>query len=78
MYMARNVALSEEAYAKLGKNKRGEESFSDVVLRLLEKKNTASWRKSVGSMRDEESVRIFDKILESRHSNTPRGPRFKW
>lgn len=36
--MAKNISLSEEAYKKLSMEKRSDESFSDVVLRLLPKR----------------------------------------
>ena len=36
--MAKNISLSEEAYKKLSLEKRPDESFSDVVLRLLPKR----------------------------------------
>ena len=36
--MAKNISLSEEAYKKLSMEKRPDESFSDVVLRLLPKR----------------------------------------
>ena len=36
--MAKNISLSEEAYKKLSLEKRPEESFSDVVIRLLPKR----------------------------------------
>lgn len=37
--MAKNISLSEEAYKKLSLEKRPNESFSDVVLRLLPKRS---------------------------------------
>ena len=33
--MEKNISLSEEAYQKLNLEKRADESFSDVILRLL-------------------------------------------
>lgn len=36
--MAKNISLSDEAYKKLSLEKRPDESFSDVVLRLLPKR----------------------------------------
>jgi predicted CopG family antitoxin len=35
MYMSKNVMLSDEAYATLLKQKKANESFSDVVKRLV-------------------------------------------
>lgn len=38
-HMAKNISLSDEAYKKLSLEKRADESFSDVVLRLLPKRS---------------------------------------
>ncbi|MHA1989644.1 MAG: antitoxin VapB family protein [Candidatus Hodarchaeales archaeon] len=40
--MAKNISLSETAYKKLSQEKRSNESFSDVILRLLGKKKSLS------------------------------------
>ena len=40
--MAKNISLSEEAYKKLSEAKRPNESFSDIVLRLLANKKNLS------------------------------------
>lgn len=40
--MAKNISLSDETYQKLSLEKRPNESFSDTVLRLLEKKKRLS------------------------------------
>lgn len=72
MNMAKNVALSNRAYSELEKIKSEGESFSDIVLRLLERKNKVSWRSACGAMKDDESARIFTEILEKRHRHIPR------
>ena len=38
--MAKNISLSDEAYQKLSQEKRQNESFSNVVLRLLNQRKT--------------------------------------
>ena len=40
--VAKNISLSELAYQKLAKDKRPSESFSDAILRLLDKKKPLS------------------------------------
>ncbi|MDI6720911.1 MAG: antitoxin VapB family protein [Candidatus Aenigmarchaeota archaeon] len=76
--MAKNVALSKDAYTKLERLKMPRESFSDVVLRLTGEEKT-DWRKSIGALKgDKDADRIFNEILESRHKKTARSPRFKW
>ncbi len=79
MNMARNIALSERAYRDLERLKRQGESFSKVVIRIVETGGKPSWRDSIGAFKnDKEAERIFTKILENRHRKSARGPRFKW
>ena len=79
MYMARNVALSNDAYLTLEKLKRPGESFSVVVKRLASEKTTRSnWRDCVGLWKDDPGAeRIFNRILEERHQISRR-PKIKW
>ena len=79
MYMAKNVALSNEAYSILEKLKMEKESFSDVVKRMLDEKNSKPlWRDSVGILKDDkEAERIYDKILKERHK-TKKRRELKW
>lgn len=67
--MAKNVALSNEAYEILERLKRHGESFSDVVKRItIEKGSRPNWRDSIGALKgDKEGEKIFDKILMDRH-----------
>lgn len=77
--MSKNVALSDRIYKDLKKLKGRGESFSSVIIRLMEKGEKPSWRDSVGALEDDkESEKIFNNILENRHKNKARGARFKW
>lgn len=66
--MARNVALSNDAYRTLESLKRSGESFSDVVNRLAGGEKRPNWRESVGVFKgDKEILNIYGKILKERH-----------
>jgi len=77
IHMARNVALSDKVYNELDKFKRHGESFSEVITRLIEREEKVSWRNSIGALKtDKEAEKIFEQILENRHKNAARSPRF--
>ena len=78
--MARNVALSEKAYGELSRKKNTGESFSSVVLRLLDKdERRPSWRDSIGALKnDAEAEKIYKEILERRHATPVRKMVLKW
>ena len=67
--MAKNVALSNEAYKMLDRLKNSGESFSEVVKRLVnEKASKPDWRDSIGVLKgDKEAEKIYNKILKERH-----------
>ncbi|MDO8537638.1 MAG: antitoxin VapB family protein [archaeon] len=75
--MAKNVALSDKAYKSLSNLKTGNESFSDVIMRMTggkEKKNV--WRNYIGAFEgDKEMEEIYKKILSDRHKTPARGVR---
>ena len=75
--MAKNVALSDKAYKSLSRLKFGGESFSDVVLRVVDKdEKGVSWRNAIGLFKgDKEAERIYAKILSDRHKTVARGVR---
>lgn len=78
MYMAKNVALSNDVYTILERMKRPGESFSDVVKRLERKSAKHDWRDSVGVWEDDKNVeKVFDKILKDRHKISKRSV-VKW
>ncbi len=61
----KNITLSEEAYELLLNEKREGESFTNLIIRLLQKPKLSSlslrWHGS-----DTEAERIFDSILKER------------
>jgi predicted CopG family antitoxin len=71
----KNIALSEEAYELLLNEKREGESFTNLVIRLLQKPKLSSlslrWHGS-----DTEAERIFDSILKERKGKKMREVQF--
>lgn len=71
--MAKLVSLSEKAYNTLLGMKKGNESFSDVVLRTTDKKKKKSILRFAGIWKnDREIEKIFNKILKERHKTIYR------
>lgn len=65
--MAKNVALSKDAYEILDRLKRPNESFSDVVKRLGNRTPMPDWREAIGLWKDDKEFdKIFDEIIRSR------------
>lgn len=66
--MSRLVSLSDKAYSTLLGMKGGKESFSDVVLKLAEKKEKKSILKYAGKWSGDkkELDRIYEEILKRR------------
>lgn len=62
--MVKPVSLSNEAYAVLSKMKLSGESFSDVVLRLAEKKKTGDLSRFFGVWKNDDEWDNIKKILE--------------
>lgn len=60
--MAKNISITEEIYFKLLKEKRGEESFTDVIAKLLSKKGRISDYFGKWKIGDEEVVRFKDEL----------------
>jgi len=57
----KNIMVRDEVYEKLQKMKRGKESFSDVILRLIEKqraKGVEVLEKYAGKLESEDLERI--------------------
>lgn len=63
MHMSKNIRLSEEAYDRLEANKREDETFSDVVLRLA---GEPSLRELAGILTDEEADALESAIEHRR------------
>ena len=72
-YMTKPVTLSDEAYRELSKMKSKDLSFSDVVMKLVERnKNTPDFKSFSGVLREEhQELESFKKnIMEDRKQNT--------
>jgi len=57
----KNIMVRDEVYEKLQKMKKGKESFSDVILRLIEKQRTKGvevLEKYAGKLENDELERI--------------------
>lgn len=63
MQMSKSIRLSDEAYERLEAHKRGNETFSDVVLRLAGER---SLLELAGILSDEEADALEDAIDERR------------
>lgn len=62
--MTKNISITDRIYFKLLKEKKGEESFSEVIARLLSRKGRISDYFGKWEIRDEE-VEEFRKELET-------------
>ena len=70
--MVKVISLSNEAYTTLKSFKKGEDSFSDVVLKLSRKEKKGDIREVFGVWKgDKEIERIFNRILKERHEYKP-------
>lgn len=65
--MSKLVSLSDDAYGKLLKMKKGKESFSRVVLRLAEGKRKRSILRFAGIWKEDKEIgKTFNKIMNER------------
>ena len=71
--MVKMVSLSNKAYSELKDFKNADESFSDVILRLLKHK-TKDIRQFAGILKDNENELdvIEERIMEDRKNNKGR------
>ena len=74
--MVRQVSLSNEAYERLKKAKKGSESFSDVVLRTV-KSPSGDLNRFFGAWKDEEYAKIETRILKDRKRSSSRNVSLK-
>ena len=65
----KTIGLREDAYEKLKARKRDDESFTDLVERLLEE-STADWRDGFGTLPDEAAEELRAHAREARTRNT--------
>lgn len=61
----KTISIRDDVYRKLVEMKEERESFSDVIEKLLERKNT-NIRKYFGALKDSEVLDEIEKCLEAR------------
>ena len=77
--MVKVISLSNKAYDSLKSLKRGKSSFSDVVLKLVDKEKKASLLEFAGIWNDmPEMDKIFGYIINERHKASDRKIDLKW
>lgn len=70
--MTKVISLSEKAYGTLKKLKRGDESFSDVVLRLSEEEKRESILRFSGAWKGDDIDDVFETVMKERKRVTSR------
>jgi len=71
--MTKTISLSDRAYTYLKTMKKPGESFSDVVISLIERKKKPSIEKLFGVWKGDKKVeKIYNEILELRHKSKVR------
>jgi predicted CopG family antitoxin len=70
--MTKVISLSDKAYVELKKRKGREESFSDVVLRLIENRRSGSLLKFAGVWSGEEFDAIEKDLRKQREASASR------
>ena len=64
--MTKVISLSDEAYAALKKIKRKEESFSEVILRLISQVKYRPLSEFAGRWSGDDIDKVFQEILRER------------
>ena len=67
----KTIGLREDVYERLKARKRDDESFTDLVDRLIDE-TTADWRETFGSLPAEEAAELEQVVSASREA-TSRG-----
>jgi predicted CopG family antitoxin len=71
--MRKSISVSEEAYQTLKALKKPEESFSDVVLRLISKKQKKSILDFSGTWHGDDIDEVFSQVKKDREISKARG-----
>lgn len=61
----KTIGLQDDVYERLKARKRDDESFTDLVDRLLEEA-TADWQEGFGTLSSEEATELEDIVADSR------------
>ncbi|MFB6176278.1 MAG: antitoxin VapB family protein [Halobaculum sp.] len=67
----KTIGVREEAYERLKARKRDDESFTDLVNRLLDE-STTDWRDGFGTL-DAESADELERVVERSRAQTGAG-----
>ena len=77
--MVKVIPLSNKAYETLKGLKKGKDSFSDVVMHLVNKEKKVSLLEFAGIWKDApEMDKIFEDVLHERHNSRDRKINLKW
>lgn len=77
--MVKVISLSNKAYSSLKSLKRKDESFSEIVLKLVDKGKKASLLEFAGIWKSmPEMDRVFEDIINERHKAVDRKISLKW
>jgi predicted CopG family antitoxin len=70
--MTKVISLSDKAYGTLKKQKRKNESFSDVVLRLSSDEKGGSILRFSGAWKGDDLDEVFSKVMKDRELSKSR------
>lgn len=73
--MVKVISLSDKAYEKLSKIKK-DNSFSEVVINLVDSRKKKDWRDFVGILSEDEGEKLKKTIKENRKKQTMREVKF--
>lgn len=64
----KNISITEEAYRRLANLRKGNESFSEIIIKVTRKGN---WKKYFGILSEEKAKYLENAILDGRkkHAN---------
>jgi len=73
----KTITISEEAYRALARMRGEKESFTDVILRVAEKKEQGTLLEFIGGIEpDKEFAKTLEDIVKERRRITLAAPRF--
>jgi len=70
--MTKVISLSNDAYKTLKKSKRGKESFSDVILRLIKGEGKVSLIAFAGRWKGGDIKEVFNIVRKNREASKGR------
>ena len=70
---SKNISITDEAYDALSNEKRKDESFTEIILRLTRSKGKLVDCLGTWKMSDKEEERIFERIFQSTGASHVKG-----